>query len=116
MSNKKTNNQINELYDQSKYYLILLWRDLCWLLSIIFRPLTVIAFVVTAVIIWYAQGQQGTNRLIFDIIASLGGGILGSLITERIIKLLGSSYTVKKSISAIRNLQLIKSKVSNVND
>lgn len=53
-------------------------------------------------------------KLFYSIIASALSGVLGGLVTNHVIELTNNGFALKKSISAIRNLQLIKQKVSNL--
>lgn len=116
MTNKNLRQQTQNLLQKAKYYLALIFVDFSFALSVFMRPLTLISLVLILAILIYTQTQQGTNRLIFEIIASVIGGIIGGLITEKFIQLTGNNYIVKKSIGAIRNLQLIKFKVANINE
>lgn len=86
------------------------------LILLLFRPLTLISFVFTVWIIWYSQTQTDKSRLILEIIASVSSGIVGGIITNNIVEYFGNTILIKKSVGAIRNLQLIKYKVTNISN
>ena len=116
MTTKNIKQKTVDFIQITRYYLGLVLVDFSFFISVLVRPVTLIVAVFTTLVLFYAQTQQNTNRVIFEIIAAVSGGILGGLITEKIIQLTGNSYIVKKSVGAIRNLQLIKFKVANVNE
>lgn len=97
-------------------YLTSVLREFGIFIYILIRPWTVLSFALTVLLIWFTQSQTGTNRLIWEITATIFGGVVGGLITNYLIEHTGNTFLVKKSIGAIRNLQLIKSKVKNIND
>ncbi len=116
MTKKNLNHRIELLISESKYYLLLILRDFTLFFSILFRPITLIVFTLTILILIIAQSSQSETRLVFEIAAAITSGVFGGMITDKIIESMGNTFLIKKSNSAIRNLQLIKFKITNINE
>ena len=86
------------------------------IIGMILRPISVVFIILSAVSLYFTQVQTGNNRLIFEILSSLIVAIAGGIISYYFIEHTGMTVVVKKSVGAIRNLQLIKSKIENIND
>lgn len=98
------------------FYLSLVFKEISIFISFIFRPIPLLTLSVTLALLFFAQNQSGSARLIFEIIASVTASVAGGFITSYFLDYKGDSFVSKKSIGAIRNLQLIKSKTRNIND
>lgn len=116
MSKNKKNPEVKE------YLLYFLKVFLNWLIEIlsfifvILKPWNIIGLTITIFSIFYSQQQTGNNKLIFDIISAIFASITSGIITFYIIEYLQKSTLIKKSVGAIRNLQLIKFKITNVSE
>lgn len=97
-------------------YITLVGRDFAQLFYILLRPLAFIALIFTVGILLYAQSQDGNFRTLLEIIGAITAGVLGGLITDNFIKIMGNDFVTKRSAGAIRNLQLIKFKISNITE
>lgn len=82
--------------------------------ALIIRPGSVVSFGVGLAALAYAQDQAGTTRLLLEAVVAVAGGVFGGLVVDGFNRMSGNGFLVKKSASAIRNLQLIKNKVVNV--
>lgn len=98
------------------FYLSLIFKEISVFISFIFRPIPLLTLSSAIALLFFAQSQSGTARLIFEIIASVITSVAGGFTTSYFLDYKGDSFVIKKSIGAIRNLQLIKSKTKNIND
>lgn len=78
------------------------------------EPQTIIALLLTVGILVLANFQNGLIRTILEIFGVFTSSWLIEVSTQRWIQAQGDTFLIKKSGSAIRNLQLIKYKISNV--
>jgi len=109
------NNWKNNL--QAIVFVITQWVKECvTFILIIIKPWNLLLIFITIGVIYYSQAQIGTNRLIFEIISAFLSSFTGGIITYYFIEFVGNSSLVRKSGGAIRNLQLIKYKVANINN
>ena len=95
-------------------YLTALIKEFAIYFYLLFKPPVLLLFILTLVVIFFAQKQSGDIRLFFDISAAILASILGGIITHYFIEYKGNTFLIKKSVSAIRNLQLLKTKVKNI--
>ena len=91
-------------------------REFSILLYILIKPLTIVTIIPATALIIFAQTQTGMVRLILDIITAFLFSVAGGLITNYVIQYTGNTFLIKKSVSAIRNLQLIKFKIKNASE
>lgn len=95
-------------------YLSLLLREFGIFFYILVRPWTIVGLVFMVSLMLFTQSQSGITRSVMEIVVTLLGGVVGGLITSYLIEYTGNTFLLRKSIGAIRNLQLIKFKVRNV--
>ena len=113
-TNKKSENKFSSILFGILITLALWLREFVLFITLLLKPLIIISFIFTVLIIWYSQTQKEANRLIFEIVATISSGVVGGLITNSVIEHFGNTILNKKSGGAIRNLQLIKYKVTNI--
>lgn len=116
MAKKYIKSQWQKNLFESLSYISLIVRETCIFLHIILKPLVVVSSIFTIFLIRFTQSQTGTNRLVMEIIVAILSSVVGGLITHFSIEYTGNTFLVKRSNSAIRNLQLIKFKIKNISE
>src|SRR2546429_4909523 len=101
---------------QIRNYLVSLLKDYVGFLTVLLKPLSLLSLVLTGLTIFFSQNQTGTIRVLLEILATVLGSITGGIVTYNVAEYTGNIFVVKKSESAIRNLQLLALKARNVSE
>ena len=112
---KKGSAKQNPLIEKIKNIGLKILYDFVVFLSFLFN-LPVLLSLGLAILLFYLASRTDIEnlKLFYSITASALTGVLGGLVTNHMAELTNNRFALKKSISAIRNLQLIKHKVSNL--
>ncbi|MBI3380174.1 hypothetical protein HY029_05455 [Candidatus Gottesmanbacteria bacterium] len=116
MPKSKKQSKVGQYLYKILFFAVRWITELAGFIFIILKPVNLIGILLTIISIYYAQTQSGTNRLLFDIISAFIASISGGIVGYYIIDYFQQFSLKKKSIGAIRNLQLIKYKVTNISD
>lgn len=112
---KKDNSKPNAVVQKIKNIGLKILYDFIVFLSFLLN-LPILLTTAFAILLFFLASSTDIDslKLFYSITASAITGVLGGLVTNHVAELSNNSFALKKSISAIRNLQLIKQKVNNL--
>lgn len=110
--NKYNDVKIGEIY--SAWYKVKIAWKICG--SSFIHPLVVIPLGLTVFLLWVVNKTEidKTYSVILQIIATISTAIAGSFIYDSIKNALGKNFLLKKGLSAIRNLGLVRWKIKKI--
>ena len=114
---KKSKSKQEDQIDKIKHSIkknFFLWINEIILFIRIFSPYVILLICFTAFLTVFSQNEEGDTKFLLEVGIIVLSGYVGSLLTSRWEEIRGDSYLIKKSNSAIRNLQLIKNKINNI--
>lgn len=99
---------------KGNYYFSAIYAEFAHFLHVVITPVSLICLILIVVLTVFLPSQTSVLQTIFTILVTLLSGFVGAIWYDRYKKSYETGFITKKSYSSIRNLKLIKSKISEI--